>query len=133
MRHFTVQELSCEQLGSAWPLVRSAASAIDLDRWLAGARLLADRGGGVLGVATGEGALLGVATYEPVDTRAAGKLLQVDTLVTFEFSSKAPIRTVLCEALERLASTLGCGAVAVNATNRAFLAEKRKRFDSPAV
>ena len=136
MLQFTVQQLTREQLASAWPLVRAGGAILDLDRWLEAGRRLLGNGGGILAVATGEGALHGVATYETVEEVAAGKVLQVDTFVTFELSRRAPVRAVLCDALERLGAALGCDAVSVSADNRGFLAEMRERgqaaSDSPA-
>lgn len=127
MLHFTVRQLTREQLASAWPLVRAAGAALDLDRWLKAGRRLLGKGGGILAVATDEGTLHGVATFEPVEEAAAGKVLRVDTLVTFEFSRRAPVRTALCDALEKLGAALGCDAVAVNVANCGFLAELQRR------
>jgi hypothetical protein len=75
-----------------------------------------------MGVVAEEAGFLGVATYEPAATLHAGKVLRVEILVTFELTRRAPVRAVLCEALDRLALLLGCDAVAVSVPSRSFLA-----------
>ena len=133
MPHFTVSELGPADLSAAWPLVRSAAAAPDLQQWQESAESLLSRGGGVIGVAVEEGGYLGVATYEPVSTLYSGNVLRVEILVTFELTRRAPVRAVLCEALDRLARLLGCDAVAVSVPSRSFLAQAKKRVHSIAV
>ena len=127
MLHFTVQQLTRDQLPSAWPLVRAAGEILDLGRWVESGRKLMNKGGGILAVLTAEGAIHGVATFEPVEEVPRGKVLVVDTFATFELSRRAPVRAALCDALERLGAMLGCDAVAVSAQNRGFLAELEKR------
>jgi len=127
MLQLTVQQLTRAQLASAWPLVRAAGDYLFLDRWLDAGRRLMNGGGGILAVSTGEGAIHGVATFEPVEEAPRGKVLLVDTFVTFELSRRAPARAALCDALERLGAALGCDAVAVSAQNRGFQAELQKR------
>ena len=113
MPDFTIQQLTREQLASAWPLVRARGAIIDLDRWLDAGRRLAANGGGILAVATAEGALHGVATYEPVEEVPVGRVLRVDTLVTFELSRRSPVRNALCAALAEFANRLQCDAITV--------------------
>lgn len=127
MLQFIIQQLTRDQLGSAWPLVRAAGEYLALDRWIDAARRLMNNGGGILAVSTADGAIQGVATFEPVEESRGGNVLLVDTFVTFELSRRAPARAALCDALERLSAELGCDAVAVNGLNRGFLAELQKR------
>lgn len=126
MLQLTAQDLTADHLTLAWPLVRTLSPETNVERWLAAARKLIDRGGGWVGVATEAGSLRGLASYEPVGS-PAGKILQVDAMVTFEVSRRAPVRRALCEALDRLATRLGCEAVAVKIANRGFLPEMPKK------
>lgn len=123
MLNFTVTELDRRDLPAAWPLVRAAAPGLDLDRWQAFAEALVERGGGVVGVEAEDGGFQGIATYEPVEKLHSGRVLQVDTLVTFELARRAPMRRVLCEGLDRLAARLGCEAVAVSIPSRSYVAQ----------
>lgn len=127
MPHFTVTELERADLAAAWPVVRAAAPGLDPERWQSFAEALIDRGGGVIGVAAEDGGLHGIATYDPVEKLHQGKVLKVDTLVSFELSRRAPVRRLLCEALDRLAHLLGCDALAVTVPSRGYVAQMEKK------
>lgn len=113
MARFTVRQLDRRDFPAAWPLVRAASSARDLQDWVARADALTARGGGVLAVTPEEGGMHGIATFERIAAPAQRNVLRVDTLVTFELSSRAPVRRILCEALDDLADALGCDGVAL--------------------
>lgn len=127
MLQFTVHHLTETELASAWPLVRATRSPPDLERWLLLARALMSRGGGVLAVSAEDGLIHGIATYEPVHKPEVGQVLEVRTLATFELSRRARVRRILCQALDQLARSTGCVAVAVGHGNRGYIAELRRR------
>lgn len=116
-----VSELPRERLALAWPLVRAAGRNLDLAGWQAACEGLAERGGGVLGVEADGGMLYGVATYEPRRKPRTGKVLQVDILLSFELSGRAPVRHALCNALFDFARRLDCDALSVALPNRGFV------------
>lgn len=123
MPDLTVSEVAHEDLRLAWPLVRAAGPGMTLDEWLRYADLLAERGGGVIGVTGGGSALLGVATFETAETLHMGKVLKVDRLVSFELTRSAPVKTMLRGALDRIAPLLGCTAVLISANSRGYFAK----------
>ncbi len=132
MPHFTITEVGPADLTLTWPLVRAVVPGADLPRWQEFAASLLSRGGGVMGVAVEESGYLGVATYEPVATLCAGKVLRVDALVAFELTRRSPVRAALFAALDRLAPLLGCDAVAVTIPSRSFLAQAKGRANTIA-
>lgn len=127
MLQFEVEELDRRDLPLAWPLVRAVAPELGLDNWKAFGQSLLERGGGVIAVSAEESGYLGVATYEPTDKRHFGKVLQVDVFTTFELTRRAPVRHVLCEAVDRMAPRLGCAAVAISFPSRSYLAHAQKK------
>lgn len=118
---FAVTELPRCRIALAWPLVRTARRHLSLGDWQADCDKLAERGGGVLGVEAEGGTLFGVATYEPRRTPRAGRVLQVDTLLSFEISSLAPVRQALCKSLFDFARRLECEALSIAMPNRGFI------------
>lgn len=108
MLHSSVSELDGAATAAAWSLVRLGQPELKGERWQQKAQLLRLRGGGVLGLIVENGALMGVATYEPVEKAMFGPVLQVDLLVTAEVSRKAPLRRLLMDALGEVAAKLGC-------------------------
>ena len=118
MPQLDVVELDQDELALAWPLVRSASPHLDLPGWQALAEALIDRGGGVLAVSAPDRAVHGVATYEAVDKATFGRILHIDTLVTFELSGRAPARGVLVRALRQLAEAMGCSGTVISTPKR---------------
>lgn len=114
MLHFKIMDLEQADLAEAWPLVRAAIPELGLDQWQSLGDALIRRGGGIVGVAGEGGGLLGVATYEAVEKPHIGRVLQVDTIVSFELTRKQRIRRILCEELDEMAPRLGCRALAVS-------------------
>jgi hypothetical protein len=110
----TIIDLEPDELARAWPLVRMVSPWLNPAAWQGSAEELIAQGGGVISVVAPDGCLHGVATYEPIDKSRAGRVLYVETLVTFELSRRAPVRQYLCDCLERLAPALGCDAIAVS-------------------
>jgi len=114
MPGLTIIDLEPDELARAWPLVRIVSPWLNPEAWRGSAEELIAHGGGVISVVAPDGCLHGVATYEPIDKSRAGRVLYVETLVTFELSRRAPVRQYLCDCLERLAPALGCDAIAVS-------------------
>jgi hypothetical protein len=118
MLQLDVVELDYDDIPLAWPLVRTATPQLGLDAWRAAAESVIDRGGGVLAVTAADRALHGVATYEAIEKPSFGRVLHVETLVTFELRVRAPARRALIEALIQLSSALGCCEIVISAGKR---------------
>lgn len=108
MPNFTIEHLSEERMLEAWPILRASGTEPVPEWWKSEAKALIGRGGGVLVARAANNSIHGLAVYEPVERPRAGRVLAVDKLITFELSRKEPVKLALSEALERLASALGC-------------------------
>jgi hypothetical protein len=113
MPDLRIRQLDRDDVARAWPLVRSKSRIASLSHWKRFAHDLFERGGGVIAVSAEDGCLHGIATYEPTMTKSFGHVLQVDTLVSFELSRRAPVRHALCDALTGFARLFDCDAVRV--------------------
>ena len=106
--------------------------------WLTEAAALIERGGGILAARAPDGSVHGVATYEVARKGLLGRVLAVDTLITFELSRRAPARHALHEALELLANAFDCRSVVVPLPSRGHVQHRAKRlyglldFDPPS-
>ena len=118
MLHLLVRELTAEEVTNVWPLAQTGPCNHSLLGWKYQVREAIRRGGGVVGAIAEDGIVHGVATYEPVTSIRAGKILRVHTLASFELSRRAPVRQALLGELDRLADSLGCPAVTLGALNR---------------
>ena len=127
MLHSSVAELDPATTAAAWSLVRLAQPGPDGERWQQKVQSLRLRGGGVLGLKVENGALMGVATYEPVEKPMFGRVLQVSLLVTAEVSRKVPLRRLLMDALREVAASLGCSGTLVAPAKRPPPQGRRKR------
>ena len=110
MTRFAIDHLSPNQLREAWPVVRMSGLA-NCDWWMSEATELIERGGGILAARASDGNVHGVATYEVARKPLVGRVLMVQTLVTFELRRRAPARHALHEALELLASAFDCRSI----------------------
>ena len=124
MSQLTVRQLHSSELAQAWPLVRTAARYSSAEAWQRSAGNLIGRGGGVVAIGAEDGCFHGIATYEPVPSPRGGRVLQVDTLATFEFSRRAPVRHALCEALFGFARLFDCEAISVPVSSRSWLRQR---------
>lgn len=122
-----IAELQLDQLALAWPLASRGASAGNLGSWLARMGELIERGGGILAARAEDGLIHGIAVYEPVGRPRAQRVLQVDTLVTFELSRRAPVEHALCQALNRLVRDFPCDCLAIAAKNSGVVRRKAGR------
>jgi len=111
MAQFTIEHLSEDLLLDAWPVVRMANSHANADWWRSEATALIGRGGGILAARAPDDTIHGVATYEVAKKALVGRVLAVDTLITFELSRRAPARHALCDALELLGHAFDCRSI----------------------
>ena len=104
---FKIEALKADELGEAWPIVRSSGAYANEDWWIAEAIKLIGDGGGVLVARAADHCLHAVASFE--GPRLLGqRTLVVHTLITFELSPNEPARMALLDALERIATKLEC-------------------------
>lgn len=121
MQHFTISQPGPGVIAQAYPLVRMTAPEVTLEQWREHAGRLFATGGGILAVSAGDSSLLGLATYRPEEDLRHGRVLRIDTIVTFELSHTSPARQALCEGLDRLARELGCSAVTLTLDCRGYV------------
>lgn len=120
MAQFTVAPLEKDQIDGAYPLVRMAAPEVAPDAWRGFAERLIDNGDGILCVFAGDSTLHGLAAYRLDEGLRYGRMLRVDTIVTFELDRAAPARTALCAALERVAQQLECESLTLAMPSRGY-------------
>lgn len=116
----TVSQLSDEQLGESYALIRTLAPEISRAQWLRYARRAADKGG-VLGALGEGGAIFGLLTWRREDCLRYGSVLLVENFVTFELSRAAPARKALCETVDAIAKEQGCSAVRLIVAGRGIV------------
>lgn len=132
MACFAIEHLSEDRLVEAWPVVRMSHSHANPDWWVSEAVALIERGGGVLAARGPDDAIHGIATYQIARKALLGRVLAVDTLITFELSRRAPVRHALCEALEILASAFDCRSIVLPLPSRASVEHSAKTPDGLA-
>ena len=64
-------------------------------------------------VSAEDGCLHGIATYEPITKGISGRVLNVEIMVAFELSRRAPVRQALCDALLGFARLFDCDSVRI--------------------
>ena len=130
MLHLKIRELTSDEVTNVWPLARTSPRNHSLLGWKYVVREAIRRGGGIVGAIAEDGIVHGVATYEPVLSVRAGRVLRVHTFASFELSRRAPVRQALLEELDRVADLLDCDAVSVGALNRAHVRPIRQPIRS---
>lgn len=126
MPQFAIEHLSESRLAEAWTVVRMSHSLANVDWWISEGTALILRGGGILAARGPDGAIHGVGTYEVVRKALLGRVLAVDTLITFELSRRAPVRHALCDALELLASAFDCRSIVLPLSSKGHLQHHAK-------
>lgn len=111
MAQFTIEHLTEDQLLEAWPVVSMSHSHANADWWASEGAALIERGGGILAARAPDGTIHGVATYEVARKALLGRVLAVDTLITFELRHGAPARHALCDALDLAAAAFDCRSI----------------------
>lgn len=111
MAQFVIEQLSEGELLEAWPVVQQCHSHANPGWWISEGIALIERGGGILAARAPDGSIHGVATYEVARKALLGRVIAVDTLITFELSRRAPARHALYGALELLASAFECRSI----------------------
>ncbi len=128
MARFAIEHLGEDQLVEAWPVVRMSHSRANADWWISEAAALAGRGGGILAARAPDGSIHGIATYEVVRKALLGRVLAVDTLITFELSRRAPARNALCDALELLGHAFDCRSIVLPLPSKGHVEDRAKRI-----
>lgn len=125
---FSIEHLGADRLADAWPVVCMSHPHSRADWWNSEAEALIDRGGGILAARGPDGAIHGVATYEVARKALLGRVLAVDTFITFELSRRAPARHALCDALDLLAHAFDCRIVLLPLPSRGHFEHRTKRL-----
>lgn len=107
MPTFTLEPLTENRIGEAYPLVRMVQPGMTFAEWEKEA-LAYLQAGGILALVAPSGIIQALAGWEDQPGSAA---LKVDLFVVFELSRKAPARRALCEGLQALAMERGKQAV----------------------
>ena len=126
MARFAIEHLSGDQLLEAWPVVRLAQAHANCDWWMSDAAALIERGGGILVARAPDGNIHGIATYAVARKPLLGRVLAVDTLVSFELSRRAPARHALYEALELLANAFDCRSIVLPLPSKGHVRHRSK-------
>ena len=119
MQELTVQSLDIEQLGSAYPLIRSA-TRVGPERWQEFGRDLISGGGGVLAVIAPDGCIHGVAAFRSSKHLRHDQSLDVEVIVAFELQGNDRVRERLCSELVGVAAANGCGSVNFTMAARSY-------------
>ena len=126
MPQFAIEQLSEDQLPEAWPVVGMSHAHAKAAWWISEGAALIRRGGGVLAARAPDGTMHGIATYEVTRKARLGRVLAVDTLITFELSRRAPARHALCEALEMLATAFDCRSIVLPLPSKGHVQHRAK-------
>ena len=126
MPQFGIEHLSEGRLAEAWPVVRMSRSHAHSDWWVCEGVALIARGGGILAVRAPDQVIHGIATYEVGRKARLGRVLVIDTLITFELSRRAPVRRALCDALELLASAFDCRSIVLPLPSKGHVQHRAK-------
>lgn len=116
---FYVDALKLEKADEAFPLVRAIAPEVSLEDWLDYVDRRC-REGGLIGLFSENGALIGLFSYRFGERLRHGRVLALDDFFTFELSQTAPGRAALMTAAESLARSLGCTGLEVRIGSRGF-------------
>ena len=108
MQHLQAMKLDYDDLPFGWALARMVDPELGLDAWQEMGESLIDGGGGLIGVQTPDRTLHGLATYEIVERRLFGTMLQVGTFVALELTGNGNTRRTLMSALREIAEASGC-------------------------
>ena len=113
---FITEELTRQQIGSVYPLIREAVPTIDLPSWLRFAQqLTASRRGGQCGIIVvrrgGREFPSGLFCYRVEGDLQLGKVLIAEYFVAIDLLDSGAVLAALVEGLDALAKRLECGAV----------------------
>jgi hypothetical protein len=126
MARFEIEHLTAKQLIEAWPVVRMSHAHAKAIWWQSEGAELLGRGGGILAARAPDGNIHGVATYEVTRKALLGRVLSVDTLITFELSRRAPAQHALYEALELLAAAFDCRSIVLPVPSKGHARHRTK-------
>jgi hypothetical protein len=115
MQIFDVHPMTSDEARLAYPLVREAEPAVQLDAWLGFARRTARAAAGRSGimVATREGQRFpsGLFCYRCHDDLALGSVMTADYFVAVDILDPTPVVGAMVRELESLGERLKCDAV----------------------
>ena len=110
MRDLTVQQLSYDRLGEAYPLIRTATH-VSLERWLEFGAELLKADGGVIAVVASDHYVHGVAAFRPRSHLRHDQGLDVEAMVAFDLRGNDRVKDVLYKELERIGRERGCRTI----------------------
>jgi hypothetical protein len=126
MGQFAIEHLSEDRLAEAWPVIQQSHSHANAGWWISEGTALLERGGGILAARASDGTVHGVATYEVARKGLLGRVLEVDLLIAFELSRRAPVRHALCDALEILTSAFDCRSIVLPLPSKGHVQHRAK-------
>ena len=94
MRDLTVQQLTYDRLGEAYPLIRTATH-VSLERWLEFGAELLKADGGVIAVVASDHYVHGVAAFRPRSHLRHDQGLDVEAMVAFDLRGNDRVKDVL--------------------------------------
>lgn len=110
MRDLTVQQLTYDRLGEAYPLIRTATH-VSLERWLEFGAELLKADGGVVAVVASDHYVHGVAAFRPRSHLRHDQGLDVEAMVAFDLRGNDRVKDVLYKELERIGRERGCRTI----------------------
>jgi len=117
-RKLNVSLLAAKDIDYAFPLIRTAWPAAELEGWrhFAGQRVIAgsDSGTGILVVRNEQDCIAGIAAFALSDDLIHGRVLVADPFCAMDFIDQGNIARALEGSLEKIARRHGCSAVHVN-------------------
>jgi hypothetical protein len=115
VRKLNVSLLSATEVDYAFPLIRTAWPAAELEAWrqFAQGRVAAGSasGSGILAVRNEQDCIVGVAAFRLSDDLLHGRVLFADPFCALDIVDQANVARALENGLEKIASRHGCTAV----------------------
>ncbi|GAB4353611.1 MAG: hypothetical protein Kow00114_02870 [Kiloniellaceae bacterium] len=115
MRKLNVSLLSPSEVDHAFPLIRTACPAADLEAWrrFAAQRLAAGStsGTGILIVRNEQNCIVGIAAFQLSHDLLHGPILHADPFCAVDFIDQANVARALEGGIEKIARRHGCTAV----------------------
>lgn len=114
---FIARPLTKRQIDQAFPLIRTIAPGLPVERWRAFAARRVGRPGpsvaarGIMTVQNGHGYIHGLFSHTVDEHLHHGRVLQVDTVVVLDLFDAAGVAAALIRAMESVARALGCDAI----------------------
>lgn len=121
VRKLNVSLLSTDEVDYAFPLIRTAWPAAEIEAWRRFAtdriRSGQEKGTGILIVRNEQDCVAGVAAFRLTDDLLHGKVLVADPFCALDFIGQANVARALENGLEKVARRHDCAAIHVNLTS----------------